>query len=478
MNTSYSQTAVSALLVLLATSACGKSDAADMNDASSDSPDSSGAPGDAVGGDTNEEADAGGNDAAAVPGPPFAAANSLPESDPGHAGEQLFLYETWGVGILSSLPPADFVAALPETQPEIFGNQFERFGFIPDPSNEFPIGLQRDPAHPETVHETCGLCHVASLPDGRLWIGAPNEQLQWGAFRLAVEEAWMAEGNERLYDDLDREKLGLLGPGRTNAESSSYPRLVPADFPAYWDLGLRNDLNYMGTGQNVKTEAYFALYTFGCGNPNEETAVVPFPGAEKLATFIEFLGGITAPDAPTQNVTLVARGESVFAEARCNSCHIVDDPEAEFVVPLDRTEGAVERIPGDDPDWERGSIRTSAAHRILQDGDAEGSGGGSDRGFDDLIAFIISQGLSVRQTSGYRTNSLRGVWATAPFLHNGSVPTLEDLLEPASERPVTFLQGDFEVDTRRFGFSNEGHEFGVELSDEDKTALLAYLRSL
>lgn len=417
-------------------------------------------------------------DVNAEPAEPFSAANSLPENDPRYAGEQLFLYETWGVGILSSLPPADFVAALPETNPEVFGNQFERFGFIPDSSNEFPIGLQRDPAHPDTVHETCGLCHVASLPDGRLWIGAPNEQLQWGAFRLAVEEAWIAAGNPPLYGELERQKMALLGPGRTNAESSSYPRLVPANFPVYWDLGLRNDLNYMGTGQNVKTEAYFALYTFGCGNPNEETAIVPFPDAEKLETFLAFLGGIEAPDAPAGEAEQVARGAEVFAEARCNTCHFVDDPEAEFVVPLDREPGAAERIPGDDPDWARGSIRTSAAHRILQDGDEEGSGGGSDRGFDDLIAFIISKGLSVRQTNGYRTNSLRGLWATAPYLHNGSVPTLEAMLQPASERPVTFTQGDYTVDTTVFGFSNEGHEFGVDLPDEDKQALLAYLRSL
>jgi hypothetical protein len=70
------------------------------------------------------------------------------------------------------------------------------------------------------------------------------------------------------------------------------------------------------------------------------------------------------------------------------------------------------------------------------------------------------------------------VWATAPFLHNGSVPTLEDLFRPASERPVTFSRGDFVVDTTLPGNSNQGHEFGTAITEAERGALAAYLRSL
>ena len=100
-----------------------------------------------------------------------------------------------------------------------------------------------------------------------------------------------------------------------------------------------------------------------------------------------------------------------------------------------------------------------------------------------------------RKTFGYANAPLDGVWLSAPYLHNGSVPTLRDLLEPASQRPPTFYRGDDvydskahgirappgERDGRKFvlydtgkpGNSNAGHEgegFGTALAPEDKDA--------
>ena len=92
--------------------------------------------------------------------------------------------------------------------------------------------------------------------------------------------------------------------------------------------------------------------------------------------------------------------------------------------------------------------------------------------------FITREGVHERVTDGYRANDLRGLWFTAPFLHNGSVPTLADLLNPASQRPATFMRGNFAFDTTVQGNSNSGHEFGTSLSAADKTALVAYLNSL
>lgn len=97
---------------------------------------------------------------------------------------------------------------------------------------------------------------------------------------------------------------------------------------------------------------------------------------------------------------------------------------------------------------------------------------------------------------GYFTRPLRGVWATAPFLHNNSVPTLWDLLQTATNRPVKFPVGHREFDPTRVGFianpakvvwqldttisgnRNTGHEFGVNLSEADKWALIEYLKTL
>jgi hypothetical protein len=101
----------------------------------------------------------------------------------------------------------------------------------------------------------------------------------------------------------------------------------------------------------------------------------------------------------------------------------------------------------------------------------------------------------------YKGRPLNGIWATAPYLHNGSVPTLLDLLHPAEKRPKSFSVGNREFDPDKVGFktdakgfyiyrvvdesgniipgnSNAGHEYGATLSADDRLHLLEYLKSL
>jgi hypothetical protein len=82
--------------------------------------------------------------------------------------------------------------------------------------------------------------------------------------------------------------------------------------------------------------------------------------------------------------------------------------------------------------------------------------------------------------SWVRAAPLVALRASAPYLHNGSVPTLRALLEPAARRPVTFPLGaaGFVFDTRIAGNGNQGHEFGVALTAGDKQDLLAFLQTL
>ena len=79
-----------------------------------------------------------------------------------------------------------------------------------------------------------------------------------------------------------------------------------------------------------------------------------------------------------------------------------------------------------------------------------------------------------------RAAPLVGLAATAPYLHNGSVPSLRALLEPPAKRPVTFPLGEagFVFDTRLPGNGNQGHDFGTTLTAAEKADLLAFLRSL
>ena len=70
-----------------------------------------------------------------------------------------------------------------------------------------------------------------------------------------------------------------------------------------------------------------------------------------------------------------------------------------------------------------------------------------------------------RKTFGYANQPLDGLWLRAPYLHNGSVPTLRDLLNPASERPAVFYRGYDVYDPKNVGFvsDGEGEENGSEI---------------
>lgn len=106
--------------------------------------------------------------------------------------------------------------------------------------------------------------------------------------------------------------------------------------------------------------------------------------------------------------------------------------------------------------------------------------------------------LDTRSPYGpYAARLLYGIWAAAPFLHNGSVPTLYHLLLPPEQRPGTFALGNREydpvklgftveaacgqqdclVDTTRTGDRNGGHLWGTDLPEPDRMALLEYLKT-
>jgi hypothetical protein len=100
---------------------------------------------------------------------------------------------------------------------------------------------------------------------------------------------------------------------------------------------------------------------------------------------------------------------------------------------------------------------------------------------------------------GYQSPPLDGVWMRAPYLHNGSVPTLRDLLSAVEDRPKVFYRG-YDVydpinvgfitngfDTRRYGWKhdtaergngNQGHTYGTQLSVDEKASLVEYLKTL
>jgi mono/diheme cytochrome c family protein len=416
---------------------------------------------------------------------PIEAGNALSEGDALYEGQQRFLYDTFGTEVLDGWPPADFMIDLMTAEPDVFGDQFASFGFIADPDRDLPYGFVRGADDPSRVHESCALCHIGRLPDGSLWIGMPNAELDVARFRYEVSQRWVAAGHAPLISATEASKALAYGPGRTGAESGDYPDPVPADFPPYLNLGDRTALNYLGTGRDLRSEVFLSVFSAGAGAPNARNAIVPFPSDARIGPFIAFMGSLTPPPAPAGDAASIAMGASLFVREGCDGCHHVEDVSLNGITTYDRELDGLERAPGEDPDYPRGSIRTSYPHRILVDGVPEtdagtdvDAGAGMDDVRADLIRFIASNGLRVANSDGYRVDDLHALWVTAPYLHNGSVPTLEDLLRPPSERPVTFERGTFTVDTTAPGNSNEGHAFGTTISEDERTALAAYLRSL
>jgi hypothetical protein len=100
--------------------------------------------------------------------------------------------------------------------------------------------------------------------------------------------------------------------------------------------------------------------------------------------------------------------------------------------------------------------------------------------------------------AAYESRVLYGIWATAPYLHNGSVPSLWELLQPASQRKTTFKVGSRVFDPTNVGYvtdqtpfesgtfvadptnangnGNGGHEYGTDLKDPDRWAIIEYLK--
>jgi hypothetical protein len=131
---------------------------------------------------------------------------------------------------------------------------------------------------------------------------------------------------------------------------------------------------------------------------------------------------------------------------------------------------------------------------------------GTDRARTDSFTTETIANISKRldykhyiKTQAYRIPALDGTWSTAPFLHNGSVPTMRALLLPPAQRPKAFYRGYDVYDPKDLGFvstgseaskhgklldtqfkgnGNQGHDYGTQLDEESKNALIEFLKKV
>lgn len=247
----------------------------------------------------------------------------------------------------------------------------------------------------------------------------------------------------------------------------------PTDMPSVWNLkkyvwDQGHRMNYAGDSHDpISVIMDSALGLLGAAPKDKED----FVGQVKWLK--EYLSELPPPKYPFPiNTARTAAGKPLF-DTHCAGCHASD--KTGTPLPL----AAVGTDRGRLDSWNKGAA--IKANQVVKEMGLE------------------RKGLVEEDLTGYVAAFLDGIWLKAPYLHNGSVPTLRDLLEPAAKRPKVFWRGYDVYDQAKVGFvtdgpeaqrigtrhdttskggGNQGHEFGTGLSAADKEALVEFLKTL
>jgi mono/diheme cytochrome c family protein len=391
---------------------------------------------------------------------------------------------------------------------------------IPDRSGrnaELPYFMtaHRTPQGVELVSSNCLACHGGSF-DGQLVIGLGNENLDFTEDRSAAIESTGAyvEGEAeaaewRRWADRARtaaayEVIDTMGVNTAVSATlalvahrdpdtmawSPKPLLeppplppAPVSVPPWWRLAKKNALysSAEARGDLARAMMLGAIY---CAEDVDTLRKIDAYAPDIRAYF----ASIQPPRWPfALNRDLAEKGRAVF-EATCSRCHGTygDKPSYPNLVV------ATAEI-GTDPVLAKNALP-----------------GVADRYIRWFNGSFFGETARAAPADGYIAPPLDGVWITAPFLHNGSVPDIAVLLD-SSKRPKYWTRSfasavaDYDpetlgwrytelpygkdgapetkerkkiYDTTRPGYSNAGHTFGDPLSDADRKAVLEYLKTL
>ncbi len=265
------------------------------------------------------------------------------------------------------------------------------------------------------------------------------------------------------------------GPGRNDAFGILYASLLnsptlyaPIKFGLVWNVDKRTWVHWDGNTRSPIARNLLA--SLGLGAPMQgKHGDLEFAMVKRQTDLSE---KIRPPRYPFSIDTVAAKRGAPIFEANCNSCH--SGPEN------DKRLYSVAEV-GTDPH------RAEMFTQKLADG------------FNTFLAELETQGyqppkeFGVRSTGKYFAATLSGVWARSPYLHNGSVRTMQQLLMMPAERATSFHrgstaydehnlgytdEGNYMLDTATSGNSNSGHDYGTKLSTEEKQDLIEYLKTL
>ena len=250
--------------------------------------------------------------------------------------------------------------------------------------------------------------------------------------------------------------------------------VVPTDVPAWWLMKKKNALYYNGLGRGdfARLSAASGMLTMRDSAEAQHIDAL-FPDV------MAWIRTLQPPKYPYPiDADLAAAGKKIF-EKTCYKCHGTYGDSVSYPNLVVSTEKV-----GTDPLLSQTYQRFPEYHNWYNE---SWYGQGPNKGI-------------LQPNDGYVAPPLDGVWATAPYLHNASVPTLDDLLN-SPQRPAYWKRGfsnsDYDpvkvgwrytvetakkdretYDTTLPGYGNGGHRFGDKLTDEERKAVVAYLKTL
>lgn len=279
------------------------------------------------------------------------------------------------------------------------------------------------------------------------------------AFRLA--EACMKHRNPA---DLTYKK-------EPNYEMMGYT--IATDVPPLWNVKKKNALYYNGIGRGDLTKLLFQASVLGIPDSTAARQAI-----NRFRDVVAWLKELQPPSYPTPiDQPLAEKGEGIFNE-HCSKCH--------------GTYGETESYPNKLISLDLVKTDPLYANYAFNSGIV---------GWYNSSWFAQTEPRSFFEPNlGYVAPPLDGIWASAPYLHNGAVPTVEALLNSPS-RPTYWSrsgrsddynyqslgwnyavldkpQGDWVFDATLPGYSNKGHYFGDKLSEGERQAVIEYLKTL
>ena len=395
------------------------------------------------------------------------------------------LWKQWG----ASEKPADFARAV-----------MDRYGLhpAPYPNKGLPLGL-RESRHliGKGVGFDCMLCHASSIM-GQSVIGLGNASLDWDA---PAQDLSAAEGIPHGIPFAFSNVRGTTEASAVIAHFMQYrdvelkmrPKVelpfrtdLCEDMPAWWLLKKKKTVYHPGTHPGESVRLHMSLGIHPLNSADYIKSCEP--------TFADMRAYLLTLEAPKYPLPVdgdrADRGKGLFVQ-HCARCH--------------GTYGSVGTYPnkiidlkeiGTDPTLAEGfTFYAKSAYNDSWFGQEKGPDG---------------KPLRSRTTSGYQAPPLDGIWATAPYFHNGSVPTLWHVLDSQS-RPKIYTrsfrtgQEDYDAvkvgwkirvlriapgldasgierrkvyDTTQPGRGSGGHTYGDKLSDEERRTVIEYLKTL